>query len=142
MLTKNRNFSALYGKGLARLFREQYENSPIEYADPIIKRKLVPKKYALGFQISREMIEDDLYGGIVKVLKGRKTKLKVVTTYSIDGSFGRLKLENDMFRTEGLMSSLSMEDTKQLMIAFSMLYKQVKKPKKVVRRKRRKNAKA
>lgn len=65
-------FGKAYGKSMARLFKAQYENEPINYDDPpIIQRRLIPKKYALGFRISREMINDDLYGG--RVLKRERS---------------------------------------------------------------------
>jgi hypothetical protein len=106
--------------------------------DKLLGKSLVKqyhKYYALGFRISRQMIEDDLYGGILK--KARKLKLKIQTIHRIDLGHCEVELDQGIIRITG--TNFTIEQVKDVVKAINMLLKIAKTPakKKVVRRKRR-----
>lgn len=124
-----------------QLFKTGLRDNIIYKDPPLFKlNKRFHKSYSLGFRVTREMVEDDLYGdSMIIVKKGNKKKLVLKVSYSVDVGYQEITRTNDTFNIPSM--GLTIEDTKQLVKALNLLLK-VKAPTKKVTRKRRKNVKA
>lgn len=125
-------YSKLLGKGLAKQFKVAYGDISNARFKPYLH-----KSYKLGFLVSHKMVEDDFYGGIVKVLKGKRKKLKVQTihrVYITDMGSG-VELDGNIIRILG-STTYDITQGKDIVKALNMLLKLSKKPVKKVRRKR------
>src|SRR3954466_15763807 len=78
------------------------------------------KSYALGFRISRQMIEGDLYGGILKKII-KKRKFTVTTVHKIDLGVLEVSFDGSLFVLN--MSSFSEAEGKDLIKAMKILLK-------------------
>ena len=93
-------FTNLFGEGLKKEFKKLYEISdgePIKYQDPII----VDKKFGLGFILSKDIIDNDLYVDQFNLRGQKKMKKKINTkvqvTYMIElDEYHVLKMSNDI----------------------------------------------
>lgn len=135
-------YSKAFGKGLHKQFQKAYTEHydfpvPKNFIIPKVK-KLIAKNYSLGFQISRQLIKDDLYGDVFNMKKAKKMMLKVQTLHRvyIDNMGTGVELNGDDIIFMG-SSTLTIEQGKDMVKALNMLLKLAKAPKKVVRRRRR-----
>jgi hypothetical protein len=109
-------FTKSFGKGLAKAFKENLD------------------KYALGFRVTREMVEDDLYGGILKKKRTRRPQVQLI--YRLEAGPIELELTGGTISIDG--RSHSIESIKEIVKGLNTLLKLAKKPaKKVIRRKRK-----